>query len=95
MFKKTITLVLLVCLLGTLLCACGGGKEITAQEAYQIVLADLGDLASSATAPHIHEGTHGGKPCFNIYVTVNGMGMQYVISNTGKIISKGPGGHSH
>ena len=89
MLKKTVVLVLIVCLLGTLLCACG--KKITAEEAYQIVLKDLGDLASTVQSPHIHEGKDG----YNIYLTVNGLQFAYLISYSGKIVSKGPGGHSH
>ena len=94
MLKRTLVLLLVVCLVGTLFCACGG-KEITAEEAYQIVLADLGDLASTAQNPHIHEGTYQNKACYNIFVTVNGMQMQYIISTSGKILHKGHGSHSH
>ena len=94
MLKKTVVLLLIVCLMGTLLCACGG-KKITAQEAYQIVLDDLGAAASKASAPHIHEGTYQGKACFNIFITVDGLDLAYVISDTGAILQKGPGGHSH
>ena len=41
------------------------------------------------------EGTFENKPCFNIFVTVNGMSMQYIISENGKILHKGAGEHSH
>ena len=90
MLKKTVVLVLIVCLLGTLLCACSGTK-ITAEEAYQIVLKDLGDLASSVENPHIHESKDG----YNIYLTANGLQLAYLVSYSGKIVSKGPGGHIH
>lgn len=92
--KKVIALLLTACLLCGLLAACG--KEITAEEAYQVVLDDLGEtLAATAETPHIHEATYDGKPCFNIFVTVNGMSMQYIVSQSGKILHKGPGEHSH
>lgn len=92
--KKWIALLLLGCLLCGMLSGCG--KKITAEEAYQIVLEDLGEtLAATAEAPHIHTGTYEDKPCFNIFVTVNGMSLQYIISETGKILHKGPGEHSH
>lgn len=92
--KKVIALLLTACLLCGLLAACG--KEITAEEAYQVVLDDLGEtLAATAETPHIHEATYEGKPCFNIFVTVNGMSMQYIVSQSGKILHKGPGEHSH
>jgi hypothetical protein len=93
--KKVVSVLLIICLLGTLLCACGG-KKITAQEAYEIVLEDLGPVADKAASPHIHEGTFEGKACFNIFINVDGMDIVYVISDTGKILHKGPGtGHSH
>lgn len=92
--KKVIALLLTACLLCGMLAACG--KEITAEEAYQVVLDDLGEtLAATAETPHIHEATYEGKPCFNIFVTVNGMSMQYIVSQSGKILHKGPGEHSH
>ena len=92
--KKWIALLLMACLLCSMLSGCG--KKITSEEAYQIVLEDLGEtLAATAEAPHIHTGTYEDKPCFNIFVTVNGMSLQYIISETGKILHKGPGEHSH
>jgi hypothetical protein len=95
MAKRIIAALLLVCILGGMLAGCTKEK-ITAEQAYQIVLKDLGAAADKAEAPHIHEGTYEEKPCFNIYITVDGMNLQYIISDTGKILSKGPGtGHSH
>ncbi len=92
--KKWIALLLMACLLCSLLSGCG--KKITSEEAYQIVLEDLGDtLAATAEAPHIHTGTYEEKPCFNIFITVNGMSLQYIVSESGKILHKGPGEHSH
>lgn len=92
--KKWIALLLMACLLCSMLAGCS--KKITSEEAYQIVLDDLGEaLAATATSPHIHEATYDNKPCFNIFVTVNGVSLNYVISETGDIIHKGPGEHSH
>lgn len=92
--KKWIALLLLACLLCGMLAGCG--KKVTAEEAYQIVLDDLGEtLAETAEDPHIHESTYEGKPCFNIFVTVNGLSMQYIVSENGKILHKGAGEHSH
>jgi len=92
--KKWIALFLMACLLCSMLAGCG--KKVTAEEAYQVVLDDLGEiLAATAQTPHIHEGTFEGEPCFNIFVTVNGISLNYVISETGKILHKGPGEHSH
>lgn len=92
--KKVIALLLMACLLCGMLAGCG--KKVTAEEAYQIVLDDLGEtLAETADAPHIHEATYEGKPCFNIFITVNGLSMQYIVSENGKILHKGAGEHSH
>ena len=92
--KRVIALLLMACLLCGLLAGCG--KKVTPEEAYQIVLDDLGEtLAATAESPHIHEATYEGKPCFNIFVTVNGMSMQYIVSENGKILHKGAGEHSH
>ena len=92
--KRVIALLLMACLLCGLLAGCG--KKVTSEEAYQIVLDDLGEtLAATAESPHIHEATYEGKPCFNIFVTVNGMSMQYIFSENGKILHKGVGEHSH
>ena len=92
--KKWIAILLLVGTLCGLLAGCGK-EEITAEAAYQVVLEDLGVLANQATSPHIHEGTYENKPCYNIYVTVNGLSLQYVVSKTGKILYEGIGEHSH
>ncbi len=93
MLKKTVVLILIVCLLGTLLCACGG--KISGEKAYQIVLDSLGDQASKVTSYHIHEGTFGDKDCYNIYITVNGEDWTYFVSTSGELLGKLPGGHSH
>lgn len=92
--KKWITMLLLVGILCGMLAGCR--KEITAEEAYRIVLEDMGVLAEKTESPHIHEGTYQDKPCFNIFVTVNGETLQYVVSTNGKILYKGIGEeHSH
>ena len=91
--KKWIAILLLIGIVCGLLAGCK--KNITAEEAYQIVLEDMGVLAESAESPHIHEGTYEDKPCFNIFVTANGQSLQYIVSLTGKILYKGLGEHSH
>ena len=92
--KKWIAVLLLVGILCGMLAGCG--KKITAEEAYQIVLEDLGAAADLAESPHIHEATYENKPCFNIFVTVDGMSLQYIISENGKILHKGAGSeHAH
>ena len=93
--KKWIAILLLIGIVGGLFAGCK--KNITAEEAYQIVLEDMGVLAEAAEEPHIHEGTYDGKPCFNVFITVaNGETLQYAVSTTGKILYKGIGeAHSH
>lgn len=94
MAKKLIAVLLLICLAGSMFVACKA-KQITQQEAYQIVLEDLGILAENADTPHIHAGTYDGKDCYNIYITVEGYSLHYAVSDTGKILFKGPSEHSH
>lgn len=91
--KKWIAMLLLATILCGMLAGCG--KKITAEEAYQIVLDDLGAAATLTESPHIHEATYEDKPCFNIFVTVDGLSLQYIISENGKILHKGAGEHSH
>ena len=69
--------------------------SITSNEAFEIVLADLGLTSQEADSPHIHEGTYEGQSCYNIYVTANGESLTYVVSTTGEILHKGEGEHSH
>lgn len=89
--KKGLALLLMLCLLGAMLCACGG-KKITAEEAFEIVLADLGDKAENAGEPHIHESTY---KSYNIFVPVGDEPLVYVVSDTGEILHSGIGTHSH
>lgn len=91
--KKWIAILLLACILCGMLAGCG--KKITAEEAWQVVQKDLGAAADLAETPHVHETTYEDKPCFNIFVTVDGLPLQYIISENGKILHKGPGQHSH
>ena len=89
-----IALVCVVCLAGVILLTCNNGV-ITSDEALEIVLNDLGTTESQVGTPHIHEGTYENQPCYNIYVTVNGEDLSYVVSVTGEILHKGEGSHSH
>lgn len=99
--KKWFALLLSACLLCGMLAACQGKKvEITQDEAIQKVLKDIEEtygeeIAATVGQPHIHLGTYEGKPCFNIYITVSNMSLQYVISMTGDILHAGAGEHSH
>ena len=89
-----IVLVCVVCLVGVILLTRNNGV-ITSDEALEIVLEDLGITEAEVGTPHIHEGTFENKPCYNIYVTVNGESLSYVVSTTGEILNKGKGEHSH
>ena len=90
----TIVVVCVVCLIGAIIIA-QNDKTITSEEAYKIVLKDLGLKEDQVSSPHIHEGTYKNQSCYNIYVTVNGESLTYVVSTSGKILYKGEGGHSH
>ena len=86
--------VCVVCIVGLVLLA-QSDKTITSDEAYKIVLKDLGLTSDQVSNPHIHEGTYKNHSCYNIYVTVNGKSLTYVVSTKGEILYKGEGGHSH
>lgn len=93
--KKWIALLLTVCLLCSTLAGCG--KKITAEEAYIIVQKDVAKTTSAAIESlDIHEGTYEGKDCYNIFITVSGVHLTYVISTGGKILYSGAGeAHTH
>ena len=95
--KNTIlalVLVCVVCLVGVLVLTCGNEK-ITSDQAYEIVLEDLGLTEQDLETPHIHEGTYENQSCYNVYVEVNGESLTYVVSMKGEILYKGEGSHSH
>ena len=97
MIKRFFVFLMLVCTVFCLLAACGEKKEtvITQQEAYAIILEDLGISAEEAGSPHFHIGTHDGMVCYNFFLTVAGESWCYTISTAGEILDKGPGTHSH
>ena len=51
-----IVLVCIVCLVAVILLTCNNGV-ITSDEAFEVVLNDLGITEQDAGTPHIHEGT--------------------------------------
>ena len=94
MKKRVVSLVVLICLLVSLLAACGDGT-ITKEKAQQIALKDMGVSASEATV-HVHIGEYEGMPCYSVYVTVDGKTMEYLIdSNSGEILLVQESSHSH
>lgn len=95
MKKRLFCILILVCLVCSLVCACETKKEITGDQALAIVLEELGDDYTSVSAPHIHTGTYEDQNCYNIYITVKGESWVYMVSVYGEILYKGPGGHSH
>ena len=98
MTKRVIAILLSACLLCALLCACRTEEkkeDITADQAWQIVLSDLGQLADQAQSPHIHTGTYGNQSCYNIFFDLKGESLMYAVSFSGKILHKGAASHSH
>ena len=89
-----IVLACVLCLVAVIVLTCNNGV-ITSDKAFEVVLNDLGITESQAGSPHIHEGTYENKPCYNVYVTVDGKSLSYVISTKGEILHKGEGSHSH
>ena len=94
--KKSLIIILSVALLLTLLAGCGS-KALTAEDAKQIALKDLGVTAEQVADIHVHIATSDdGAACYSIYLTVNGKQMEYLIhGTTGEIIHSGEGSHSH
>lgn len=91
---KLFSLLLAICLLCSILCACGS-KNITADQAVAIVLEQLGDDAENAGTPHVHTGTYGKEACYNVYITLDGENWVYVIAMDGEMLACAPSGHSH
>ena len=95
MKKRLFSILALVCLVCSLLCACEKKEEITGDQAAAIVLEALGENAKNVGTPHVHPGTHNNKDCYNVYVTVDGESWVYIVSYDGEILAMGPGSHSH
>lgn len=94
MTKKLIACLLLCCIFGCMVSGCS--KKITAQEAANIVIESLDEGAQIAGAPHVHDSTYAGKSCFNVFITVDGESLLYIVSDTGEILAHGPSQpHSH
>lgn len=85
MIKRIICVAIVMCLLCTAFAACS--TKLTAEQAYEVVLNDLGEKASMAGQPHIHEGMFGDIPCYNIYVTVGNENWYYAVTTKGEIVN--------
>jgi uncharacterized protein YpmB len=94
LFISILVLVCVLCITSVILLTCNNGV-VSSDEALQVVLEDLGVTSAESVSPHVHEGTYENQPCYNVYVTVNGESLTYVVSTTGEILHKGEGGHSH
>lgn len=98
MLKRIAAIILLVVMALGLLAGCAEEKEpISQAEAVHIVMEDMGVEEEDDPDIHVHEGTYKNKPCFNVYITVNGVSKTYVLAvNGGEIIGvMDGGGHSH
>ena len=96
MLKRLTAILLLACAVLTLLAACNSKKALTSEAAQQIALNDLGVTEEQVSDIHVHITTNDGAACYSIYVTVNGVQMEYLIhGTTGEILSSGEGSHSH
>ena len=89
-----------VMLLGIVIAVSAGNGEqdgpLTPDGAKKIVLQELGISESKADGVHTHTTTEDGKPCYLIYVTVNGENWEYIVDGfTGEILSKIKNDHGH
>ena len=84
--KKYIAVFTLTALLLCLLSACGS-SVISASEAQNIAMKDLGVSAEDVSDAHTHVLTEGGKPSYSIHITVGDAEYEYVISADGEILS--------
>ena len=98
MLKKSIAVFLLVAILGGMFVACDDQtKGITGDKAVEIALADLGISSNEVDSVHIHEGIHDKQVCYNVYITVDGESLTYVVNKlNGDILDIQEGAaHSH
>ncbi len=84
--KKYFVILTVTAILLSLLSGCSG-NPISASEAQNIALKDLGVSAADAQDVHTHVLTEGGKPGYSIHITVGDSEYEYVISADGEILS--------
>ena len=98
MLKRTLIVVLVVIMAGSLLIGCQPEKEpISQAEAVAIVMEAMGVDNSDNPTIHVHQGVQSNKDVFNVYITVNNVSKTYVVAvNGGDILAIFDGaGHSH
>lgn len=93
--KKIFAVLLVLCITCVALIACQPKENITADEAIEVVMDELKNVADKVSPPHVHEGTYHGEACYNVYVTVGDASLVYVVSMSGKVLHTGSGAHSH
>ncbi len=84
--KNYIAILTITALLLCLLTGCGS-RVISASEAQNIALKDLGVSANEVQDAHTHVLTEGGKPSYSIHITVGDAEYEYVVSANGEILS--------
>lgn len=98
MTKRIFVCVLIAIMLLGLLVGCKDDGPLTEEKAKAIVVEHSGADAREAANIHVHLGENSeGVLCFNVYVTVGGKSLTYVLhAVTGEILSITEGsGHSH
>lgn len=95
MLKRSTAILLLIIMVAGMFTACQ--PSITSEEAIQVALADMKADEADVESVHVHEGTYQNQACYNVYITVDGTSMTYVIAfHGGEILAKMEGaGHSH
>ena len=94
MIKRLIAILLILCVVCGTFVACAGNKQITAQKAQKIALKDMGAVPSLSQV-HTHESETENGIYYSVSITYGNQSMTYVISNTGEIVSKTEGAHTH
>ncbi len=92
--KKFLAFVLVCILCVAFLAGCNNSKGITQDDAQKIAIEELGVDKKDVESVHIHGGTYGKLPCYNVHVTVDGHSHEVVVdAATGDVLHTGDSSH--
>ena len=99
--KKYLILIVVVAvvLTGVLVAVIAGGNQkepLSTADAKKVVLNDLSVEESEVGSIHVHPTTVEDRPCYSVYITIDGENWEYIIDGfTGKILEKTETDHGH